>query len=67
VDWNAQKSADGGRRLLTGASADMIADINALHEAGVRHLCLTFQTPSLNDTLERMRRFAAEVIALLKS
>ena len=62
VDWTAQKTADGGRRLLTGSSDDMAADIAAFAQAGVRHVCLTFQTASLPETLERMQRFAEQVM-----
>jgi alkanesulfonate monooxygenase SsuD/methylene tetrahydromethanopterin reductase-like flavin-dependent oxidoreductase (luciferase family) len=66
VDWSAQRTAEGGRRLFTGSSADMAADAAALREAGVRHIALTFQTASLPETLERMQRFAAEVMPLVK-
>lgn len=64
VDWTAQRLADGTRRMLTGSAADMAADIAALQAAGVRHLCLTLQTPSLSETLERMQRFARDVMPL---
>jgi alkanesulfonate monooxygenase SsuD/methylene tetrahydromethanopterin reductase-like flavin-dependent oxidoreductase (luciferase family) len=66
VDWTAQRTAEGGRRLLTGRAEDMAGDIAALGKAGVRHVCLTFQTPSLPETLERMQRFAAEVMPLAR-
>jgi alkanesulfonate monooxygenase SsuD/methylene tetrahydromethanopterin reductase-like flavin-dependent oxidoreductase (luciferase family) len=66
VDWTAQKTADGARRLFTGRSEDMAADIAALEGAGARHLCLTFQTASLPETLERMQRFATEVMPLAR-
>ncbi len=64
VDWTAQKTAEGGRRLLTGSSDEMAADVEALERVGVRHLCLTFQTATLPQTLERMQRFAEEVLPL---
>jgi alkanesulfonate monooxygenase SsuD/methylene tetrahydromethanopterin reductase-like flavin-dependent oxidoreductase (luciferase family) len=66
ADWSAQKREDGGRKLFTGASQDMAADAAALQQAGVRHICLTFQTASLPETLERMQRFAEEVMPLVK-
>jgi probable F420-dependent oxidoreductase len=66
VDWSAQRTAEGGRRLFTGSSADMAADAAALGQAGVRHVCLTFQTASLSETLERMQRFAQEVMPIAK-
>ncbi|MBO0740018.1 MAG: TIGR03619 family F420-dependent LLM class oxidoreductase [Hyphomicrobiaceae bacterium] len=65
VDWAAQKMAGGTRRLLTGQPEDMAADVAALARAGVRHLCLTFQTASLAETLERMQRFAEDVMPLV--
>jgi probable F420-dependent oxidoreductase len=66
LDWTAQKMADGSRRMFTGRSEDMAGDIAALEAAGVRHICLTFQTPSLPQTLERMQRFADEVMPLAR-
>jgi probable F420-dependent oxidoreductase len=65
VNWAAQKMADETRRLLTGRPEDMAADVAALAQAGVRHLCLTFQTASLTETLERMQRFAEDVMPLV--
>ena len=66
LDWTAQALGDGTRRMLTGRSEDMAGDVAALKAAGVRHLCLTFQTPSLAETLERMQRFAQEVMPLVR-
>ncbi len=66
VDWTAQTAADGTRRTLTGSPQAMAEDVAALERAGVRHLCLTFQTPSLTETLERMQRFAEQVMPLVK-
>jgi probable F420-dependent oxidoreductase len=66
VDWKAQRGGTGERRLLTGDPAAMAADIVALRQAGVRHLSLTFQTGSLAETLERMQRFAEEVMPLTR-
>ena len=42
----------------------MAEDAGALERAGVRHVCLTFQTGALAETLERMQRFAAEVMTV---
>jgi probable F420-dependent oxidoreductase len=66
VAWTAQAAADGGRRMLTGTSHEMAADIAALERAGVRHLCLTFQAATLTETLERIERFAEEVMPLAR-
>ena len=38
----------------------MAADVAALEQAGVRHVCLTFQTGDLAETLERIERFAQQ-------
>ncbi|HEU0160184.1 MAG TPA: LLM class F420-dependent oxidoreductase [Hyphomicrobiaceae bacterium] len=65
VTWTAQGTADSERRLLTGSPEAMAADIGALAAAGVRHLCLTFQAGTLAETLERMQRFAEEVMPLV--
>jgi hypothetical protein len=66
VNWTADGVSDAERRLLTGTSEAMAADIAALEAAGVRHLCLTFQTATLGETLERMQRFAEEVMPLAR-
>jgi probable F420-dependent oxidoreductase len=62
VDWTAQKTDDGERRIFTGDSAAMAADAAALQQAGVRHVCLVFQTGDLAATLDRMQRFAEQVM-----
>ncbi len=66
VNWDAQKGPDGERRMMTGSAADMAADLDALGRIGVNHMTLTFQTLDLNETLDRMRRFAADVMPLVK-
>ena len=66
VEWGAQKSAEGARRTMTGKSEEMAGDLEALARAGVGHACLTFQTASLPETLERMQRFAEEVVPLVR-
>ena len=62
VDWTAQKAGDGERRIFTGGTDDMATDVAALEQAGVRHVCLTFQTGDLAETLERIERFAEDVM-----
>jgi probable F420-dependent oxidoreductase len=66
VEWQAQPGHDSPRRLFTGSAADMAADAAALAKIGVRHLNLTFQTASADETIERMQRFAEEVMPLVK-
>lgn len=67
VDWQAQPAKDGTRRLFTGSSEDMIADAAALTEAGVDHVSLIFQTSTASETLDRMQRFAEEVLRSKRS
>lgn len=62
VSWTAEKDAEGRRRIFTGSSADLAADVAAFAKLGVRHLSLTFQSATLAETLERMQRFAEEVM-----
>lgn len=65
VDWTAGTGTDGKRRIFTGSSADIAADVAAFAKLGVRHLSLTFQTAELGSSLERMQRFAEEVMPLV--
>jgi hypothetical protein len=65
VAWSPQPMADGGRRTFTGSAADLAADVAAAAASGVRHLSLTFQTADLGETLERMQRFAEDVMPLV--
>jgi probable F420-dependent oxidoreductase len=65
VDWTAQKTSDGARRLFCGSSADMAADAASLAKVGVRHVALTFQAATTAETLARMHKFASEVMPLV--
>jgi probable F420-dependent oxidoreductase len=60
VDWTAQKTVDGERRIFTGDAAAMAEDIAGLEQFDVRHVCLSFQTGDLAETLERIERFAKQ-------
>jgi probable F420-dependent oxidoreductase len=60
VDWTAQRTGDGERRIFTGDASAMAEDVAALEQAGVRHVCLSFQTGDLAETLERIERFAQQ-------
>ena len=58
--------ADEGERFLcTGSSQKIADDINGLAEVGVEHLLLNFVRPTLEQTLDELDRFAAEVWPLL--
>jgi alkanesulfonate monooxygenase SsuD/methylene tetrahydromethanopterin reductase-like flavin-dependent oxidoreductase (luciferase family) len=64
VSWTAEKSVDGERKIFTGSSADIAADVDAFAKVGVKHLSLTFQSATLQESLDRMQRFAEEVMPL---
>ncbi len=57
--------AEGRRLLLTGAPDQVAGDIAALEDLGLRHLMLNFQSPGLEQTLERMAQFAGDVRPLV--
>jgi probable F420-dependent oxidoreductase len=62
VNWSEEKAISGGRRTFTGSSADMIADAKALEAIGIQDVCVSFPAPKLDETLDRMTRFAEEVV-----
>jgi probable F420-dependent oxidoreductase len=64
VSWTAEKGTDGGRRIFTGSAADLAADVAAFARLGVQHLSVTFQSATLQESLDRMQRFAEEVMPL---
>jgi len=66
TEWKSQPGHDVPRRMFTGTAADMAADAAALAAIGVEWVNLTFQTSSVQETLDRMQRFAEEVIPLVK-
>ncbi|MGE0222125.1 MAG: LLM class F420-dependent oxidoreductase [Acetobacteraceae bacterium] len=57
---------DGERKLFTGAAADWIGDIKALAEVGVTSFDAGLFGPTLEATLDNMKRFRDEVIAKVK-
>ena len=66
VSWTAELTADGGRKLVTGSSADIATDLAALARVGVQHVSLMFQTATITETVERMQRFSEEVMPLAR-
>ena len=57
------EAAGGGRRAFSGSDADVLADIAAFSGRGVRTLNVNLVGGSLDATLDRMERFAENVIA----
>jgi probable F420-dependent oxidoreductase len=62
VTWSEQRGSDGERLLFSGSSSQMIEDAAALARVGVRHLVVLLSAPTLAETLERLQRFAEDVI-----
>jgi probable F420-dependent oxidoreductase len=67
-EWGVYKTQDGSaRRMFTGTSADMAADAAALSAIGVRHVALRLGGTSAEESVGRIERFGAEVIARIKA
>ncbi len=62
VNWTAEDAISGGRRTFTGTSAQMLEDAAALKAVGVMDVNVSFPAPTLAATLEKMERFAKEVM-----
>jgi len=57
---------DGQRRLMTGPAGAILDDVGRLAEVGVSVISLNFLEPALEATLDRMGRFASDVIAKVR-
>jgi probable F420-dependent oxidoreductase len=66
VSWVAEKTADGGRKFITGSSAEIADDLVAMAGGGVQHVSLMFQAATTIETIERMQRFAEEVMPSIR-
>jgi len=53
---------DGTRRSFSGSAADIAGDIRSFAAIGVHELILDFRGASIAESIERLRRFAADVI-----
>lgn len=62
----AEFLAGGERRILTGSPQQIAGDIEALRDAGVRHLIMNFQRPTPEETSDGMGRLADEVLPLVQ-
>ena len=62
---DAEFLAGSERRILTGSPQQIAGDIEALRDAGVRHLIMNFQRPTPEETSDGMARFADEVLPLI--
>jgi len=59
------KTDQGERRLFSGTSPDIAADMRALRELGIAAVDLGFGAPTVDGTLDNMKRFRDEVITRL--
>ncbi len=64
-DTKAQKLPGGQRRVMTGTPDTVAGDIRALGALGVRHMMLGVVGPTLDQSAERMERFATKVAPLV--
>jgi probable F420-dependent oxidoreductase len=61
--WTARPGPDGaGRQMFSGSGDDMLEDVAALRQLGVKHCLFYLQRPTLDQTLELQQRFAEDVI-----
>ena len=56
---------DGARRSFSGAPDDIAGDIRSFAAIGVHELIFDFRGASIEETLARLRKFAAEVMPLV--
>jgi probable F420-dependent oxidoreductase len=63
-DQQALTLPNGQRRPLTGTPQQIAGDIKRYEELGVRHMMVNFQSDTLQQTLERIQRFADRVMPL---
>jgi len=62
---DVEADALGERRLFSGAPAEIAADMRALRELGVAAVDFSFAGPTIDATIDNMKRFRGEVVALL--
>jgi probable F420-dependent oxidoreductase len=57
------KASDGERRLFSGSTTDIIADLQDLRDLGVGAVDTDFERSDIEDSVAEMRRFKEQVIA----
>ncbi len=57
---------DGSRRPFSGAADDIAGDIRTFAAIGVHELIFDFRGQSIAESIERLQRFAAEVMPLVE-
>jgi probable F420-dependent oxidoreductase len=59
------KASDGERRLFSGSTTDIVADLKALRTLGVSAIDIDFERPDPEASMDAMRRFQEQVISRL--
>ena len=59
-------TVDGERKLFTGGAADFAGDIKALQDVGVTSFDFGMFGPSLDATIDNMRKFRDDVVAKVR-
>ena len=62
----ARRTIDGEAEMFTGGTAGYVADIKALAELGVSAVDVRLFAPTLDATIDNMRRFRDEVMAKVR-
>src|SRR5713101_7388986 len=60
-----EKASDGDRRLFSGSTADIVIDLRALRDLGVRAVDIDFERRDPAASIAEMRRFKEVVLARL--
>ena len=59
------KASDGERRLFSGSTADIVADLQALQNLGVGAVDFDFERADPETSIAEMRRFQEQVMSRL--
>ena len=60
-----ERASDGNRRLFSGTSADIVADLRVLRDLGVSAVDIDFERPDAAASIAEMRRFSEVVLSRL--
>ena len=60
-----ETASDGNRRLFSGTTADIVADLQALRDLGVSAVDIDFERPDPAASIAEMRRFKEVVLSQL--
>jgi len=59
------RASDGERRLFSGSTSDIVADLRALRALGVSAVDIDFERPDPEASIAEMHRFKEEVLSQL--